>query len=311
MSGFRDGPSIEARGLCKRYGGRTAVDGLSFTVPPGRVTGFVGPNGAGKSTTLRMLLGLDTPDSGTALIGGRPYTRLGEPLATVGALLDSEALHPGRRARDHLLWLAHYSGFPARRVDLVLDRVGLTPAARKRAGGFSLGMRQRLGIAAALLGDPPVLILDEPVNGLDPEGVRWIRRLLRSLAAEGRTVLVSSHLMSELEDTADHLLVIGRGRLLADTEVSDLLDAVSGDRVALRTDRRAEALTVLSGAGATVVMNGPDSLTVTGLPAQQVARLLGADSVPFRELTRHRATLEEAYMELTSDDAEFTAREAS
>ncbi|WP_353943481.1 ATP-binding cassette domain-containing protein [Streptomyces sp. HUAS MG91] len=311
MTGFRDGPAIEARGLCKRYGGAVAVDGLSFTVRPGRVTGFVGPNGAGKSTTLRMLLGLDAPDSGTALIGGKPYTALDEPLATVGALLDSEALHPGRRARDHLLWLAHYSGFSTRRVDLVLDQVGLTPAARKRTGGFSLGMRQRLGIAAALLGDPPVLILDEPVNGLDPEGVQWIRRFLKSLAAEGRTVLISSHLMSELEDTADHLLVIGRGRLLADTDVADLLDEVSGERVALRTTRRADALMVLSGAGATVVMNGPDSLTVTGLPAQRVAELLGADSVPFSELTRHRATLEEAYMELTSETAEFTAREAS
>ncbi|MEU6841018.1 ABC transporter ATP-binding protein [Streptomyces sp. NPDC046716] len=311
MKEFRDSPAVEARGLCKRYGQDVAVDGLSFTVPPGRVTGFVGPNGAGKSTTLRMLLGLDAPDSGTALIGGKPYTELAEPLATVGALLDSEALHPGRRARDHLLWLAHYSGLPARRVDLVLDQVGLTPAARKRTGGFSLGMRQRLGIAAALLGDPPVLILDEPVNGLDPEGVQWIRRFLKSLAAEGRTVLVSSHLMSELEDTADHLLVIGRGRLLADTNVSDLLDEVSGERVALRTSRRAEALMVLSGAGATVVTDGPESLTVTGLPAQKVAELLGADAIPFSELARHRATLEEAYMELTAQEAEFTAREAS
>ncbi|MFD8572408.1 ABC transporter ATP-binding protein [Streptomyces sp. NPDC059639] len=311
MTDDMKGPAVEARGLCKRYGGDIAVDELSFTVLPGRVTGFVGPNGAGKSTTLRMLLGLDAPDSGTALIGGKPYTELDEPLATVGALLDCEALHPGRRARDHLLWLAHYSGFPARRVDLVLDQVGLAPAARKRAGGFSLGMRQRLGIAAALLGDPPVLILDEPVNGLDPEGVQWIRRFLKSLAAEGRTVLVSSHLMSELEDTADHLLVIGRGRLLADTDVGELLDEVSGERVALRTSRRAEAMTVLSGAGATVVVNGPESLTVTGPTAQKVAELLGAQAIPFSELSRHRATLEEAYMELTSSSAEFTAREAS
>ncbi|MFE6893847.1 ABC transporter ATP-binding protein [Streptomyces sp. NPDC057694] len=311
MTDDMKGPAVEARGLCKRYGGDIAVDELSFTVLPGRVTGFVGPNGAGKSTTLRMLLGLDAPDSGTALIGGKPYTELDEPLATVGALLDCEALHPGRRARDHLLWLAHYSGFPARRVDLVLDQVGLAPAAKKRAGGFSLGMRQRLGIAAALLGDPPVLILDEPVNGLDPEGVQWIRRFLKSLAAEGRTVLVSSHLMSELEDTADHLLVIGRGRLLADTDVGELLDEVSGERVALRTSRRAEAMTVLSAAGATVVVNGPESLTVTGPTAQKVAELLGAQAIPFSELSRHRATLEEAYMELTSSSAEFTAREAS
>ncbi|MFD6620034.1 ABC transporter ATP-binding protein, partial [Streptomyces albidoflavus] len=199
--------TIEARALHKRYGDTVAVDALSFCVRPGRVTGFVGPNGAGKSTTLRMMLGLDSPDSGEALIGGRTYARLDDPLGTVGALLDCEALHPGRRARDHLLWLAHYSGVPARRVDHVLDQVGLAPAAKKRTGGFSLGMRQRLGIAAALLGDPPVLILDEPVNGLDPEGIQWIRRFLKGLAADGRTVLVSSHLMSELQDTADHLVV--------------------------------------------------------------------------------------------------------
>ncbi|WP_420037918.1 ABC transporter ATP-binding protein [Streptomyces sp. cg28] len=305
--------AIEVRGLCKRYGETVAVDDLSCTVRPGRVTGFVGPNGAGKSTTLRLLLGLDTPDSGEALIGGRPYRALPDPLGTVGALLDCEALHPGRRARDHLLWLAHYSGLPARRVDLVLDRVGLTPAARKRTGGFSLGMRQRLGIAAALLGDPSVLVLDEPVNGLDPEGIQWIRGFLKSLAAEGRTVLISSHLMSELEDTADHLVVMGRGRLLADTDVGDLLDAVSGERVALRTSRRAEAMMILTGEGATVAMNGSDALAVTGLPAERVASLLGAEAVPFSELSRHRATLEEAYMELTAAAAEFTApeREAS
>ncbi|NEB77254.1 ATP-binding cassette domain-containing protein [Streptomyces sp. SID14478] len=301
--------TIEARGLCKRYGDTLAVDALGFRVLPGRVTGFVGPNGAGKSTTLRMLLGLDAPDRGQALIGGRPYAALAEPLTAVGALLDCEALHPGRRARDHLLWLAHYSGLPARRVDLVLDQVGLASAAKKRAGGFSLGMRQRLGIAAALLGDPRVLILDEPVNGLDPEGIQWIRGFLKSLAAEGRTVLVSSHLMSELQDTADHLLVIGRGRLLADTDVGELLDAVSGQRVALRTARRAEAMTLLTGAGATVAMTGPDALTVTGLPAQRVAALLGEQAVPFSELSRHRATLEEAYMELTAGTAEFASAE--
>ncbi|MYW68850.1 ATP-binding cassette domain-containing protein [Streptomyces sp. SID8379] len=303
--------TIEARGLCKRYGSTTAVDGLSFTVEAGRVTGFVGPNGAGKSTTLRMMLGLDRPDSGAALIGGQDYTRLADPLSTVGALLDCEALHPGRRARDHLLWLAHYNGLPSRRVDLVLDQVGLASAAKKRAGGFSLGMRQRLGIAAALLGDPPVLILDEPVNGLDPEGVQWIRRFLKSLAAEGRTVLVSSHLMSELQDTADHVIVIGRGRLLADTGVAALLDEASGERVALRTGRRAEALAVLAGADATVAVTGPDSLTVTGLAAEEVVARLGAHGIPFSELARHRATLEEAYMELTGAATEFTAQEAS
>ncbi|MFE0099352.1 ATP-binding cassette domain-containing protein [Streptomyces sp. NPDC059009] len=299
------GVPIEARGLSKRYGTTVAVDDLTFTVQPGKVTGFVGPNGAGKSTTLRMVLGLDAADRGEALIGGRPYAALGDPLTVVGALLDSEALHPGRRARDHLLWLAHYSGLPRRRVDAVLDLVGLASAAKKRTGGFSLGMRQRLGIAAALLGDPPVLILDEPVNGLDPEGVQWIRVFLKSLAGEGRTVLVSSHLMSELQGTADHLVVIGRGRLLADTDVASLLDAASGERVALRTERRAEALMVLTGAGATVAVTGPDSLTVTGLAAERVVALLGAEGVPFSELARHRATLEEAYMELAASEGEF------
>ncbi|MFZ3569548.1 ABC transporter ATP-binding protein [Streptomyces sp. BH097] len=299
--------TIEARGLCKRYGATMAVDDLSFTVEAGRVTGFVGPNGAGKSTTLRMMLGLDRPDSGAALIGGQDYTRLADPLSTVGALLDCEALHPGRRARDHLLWLAHYNGLPSRRVDLVLDQVGLASAAKKRAGGFSLGMRQRLGIAAALLGDPPVLILDEPVNGLDPEGIQWIRNFLKSLAAEGRTVLVSSHLMSELQDTADHVIVIGRGRLLADTDVAALLDEASGERIALRTGRRAEALAVLAGADATVAVTGPDALTVTGLAAEEVVARLGAHGIPFSELSRHRATLEEAYMELTGGAAEFSA----
>jgi ABC-2 type transport system ATP-binding protein len=222
--------TIECRGLRKRYGSTTAVDGLSFTVAPGRVTGFVGPNGAGKSTTMRMVLGLDTPDDGAALVGDRPYRSLRDPLRRVGALLDAGALHPGRRARDHLRWLAQSNGLPRRRVDEVLDLVGLAGVAGRRAGGFSLGMRQRLGIAAALLGDPPVLLFDEPVNGLDPEGVRWIRGLLRGFAAEGRTVLVSSHLMAELADTADHLIVIGRGRLIADTSVRELL---GGRRVTL------------------------------------------------------------------------------
>jgi ABC-2 type transport system ATP-binding protein len=217
--------TIEVRDLRKRYGRTVAVDGLSFRVEPGHVTGFVGPNGAGKSTTMRVILGLDRPDSGTALVGGRPYRTLRTPLREVGALLDAGAVHPGRRARDHLRWLAHSNGLPRRRVDEVLDLVGLTSAARRRAGGFSLGMRQRLGIAATLLGDPPVLMFDEPVNGLDPEGMYWIRGFLRSLAAEGRAVLVASHLMGELEDTADHLVVVGRGRLVADTTVRALLAA--------------------------------------------------------------------------------------
>jgi len=299
--------TIAVSGLSKTYAGTVAVDALSFTVPPGRVTGFVGPNGAGKSTTLRMLLGLDAPDSGSALIGGRPYRTLRDPLRTVGALLDAEAVHPGRRARAHLLWQARYNGLPARRVDEVLEQVGLESAAGKRAGGFSLGMRQRLGIAGALLGDPRVLILDEPVNGLDPEGIRWIRGLLRSLAAEGRTVLVSSHLMSELQDTADHVIVIGRGRLLADTAVDALLAAASGDRVVLHTSRRAEAMTVLAAAGGTVSVLGADALTVSGLPAERVAAELSGGAVPFSALAPHRASLEEAYLDLTRDATEFRA----
>ncbi|MFC6016723.1 ABC transporter ATP-binding protein [Plantactinospora solaniradicis] len=297
--------TIEARGLRKRYGSTLAVDDLSFTVAAGQVTGFVGPNGAGKSTTMRMILGLDAPDGGTALVGGRPYHSLRTPLREVGALLDAGAVHPGRRARDHLLWMAHSNGLPRRRVDEVIEQVGMGPAARRRAGGFSLGMRQRLGIAAALLGDPPVLLFDEPVNGLDPEGIRWIRGLLRSLAAQGRAVLVSSHLMTELEGSADHLVVIGRGRLIADTSVAALLATASGDRVALRTTKRAEAMAALANAGATVAAIDAETVTVSGLPAQRVVALLTERGLPFSEVVAHRASLEEAYMELTRDAAEF------
>jgi ABC-2 type transport system ATP-binding protein len=299
--------TIEVRELRKRYGSTVAVDGLSFTVEPGQVTGFVGPNGAGKSTTMRVILGLDRPDEGTALIGGRPYRDLPVPLCRVGAMLDADAFHPARRARHHLLWMAHYNGLPKRRVDEVLELVGLASAARKRAGGFSLGMRQRLGIACALLGDPPVLMFDEPVNGLDTEGIRWIRGFLRSLAAEGRAVLVSSHLMSELEDTADRLVVIGRGRLLADIGVPELLDEASGGRVELRTVRRGDAMTVLARAGATVAATDGDALTVTGLPAERVIELLNEGGVPFSGVSEHRASLEEAYMDLTRDAVEFRA----
>ncbi|GAA4076903.1 ABC transporter ATP-binding protein [Actinomadura miaoliensis] len=293
--------TIEVRGLRKSYGSAVAVDDLTFGVAPGRVTGFVGPNGAGKTTTLRLILGLDRPDAGTALVGGRPYLSLRGPMRHLGAMLDASAVHPARRARDHLLWMAHAAGLPARRVDEVLDQVGLASVARKAVGGFSLGMRQRLGIAGALLGDPPMLIFDEPVNGLDPEGVRWIRELLRSLAAEGRAVLVSSHLMGELEDTADHLVVIGRGRLVADTPVETLLAAASDDRVVVRTDRRRDAMTVLSRAGATVASGGPGQVTVSGLPAERIAAVLTGEGVPFTGLAGHRASLEEAYMELTRD----------
>ncbi|TDD61444.1 ABC transporter ATP-binding protein [Actinomadura rubrisoli] len=306
--------TIEVQGLRKRYGPTVAVDGLSFTVGPGQVTGFVGPNGAGKSTTMRMILGLDRPDGGTALVGGRPYRTLRTPLCRLGAMLDAAAVHPARRARDHLLWLAHANGLPSRRVDEVIELAGLAGVARRPAGGYSLGMRQRLGIAAALLGDPPVLMFDEPVNGLDPEGITWIRGLLRSLAAEGRAVLVSSHLMSELEGGADHLVVIGRGRLIADTGVAELLDAASGGRVHLRTTGRQEAMTVLAHAGATVAADGRDAVTVSGLPSERIIALLTGAGVPFSGIAEHRASLEEAYMELTRDAVEFhavTGRERS
>lgn len=299
--------TIEVRNLQKRYGSTVAVDGLSFTVEAGQVTGFVGPNGAGKSTTMRMILGLDAADAGTALVGGRPYRSLPQPLHRVGALLDAGAVHPGRRGRDHLLWMAHSHGMPARRVDEVIELVGLAAAARRRAGGYSLGMRQRLGIAAALLGDPPVLMFDEPVNGLDPEGIAWIRDLLRSLAGEGRAVLVSSHLMGELEGTADHLVVVGRGRLIADTSVRELLATASGGRVLVRTAQRPEAMTLLAGAGAAVAAIDRDALTVTGLPAEQVVARLSGAGLSFAEVSAHRATLEEAYMELTRDSAQFRA----
>jgi ABC-2 type transport system ATP-binding protein len=306
-------PSIEVRGLHKRYGRTVAVDGLSFAVKPGEVTGFVGPNGAGKSTTMRLILGLDSPDEGEALVGGAAYRSLRTPLVKVGALLDAAAVHPGRRARDHLLWMAHSNGLSRRRVDEVLEQVGLAAVARRRVGGFSLGMRQRLGIAGALLGDPPVLMFDEPVNGLDPEGIVWIRGLLRSLAAEGRVIFVSSHLMSELEDTADHLLVVGRGRLIADTSVEKLRAAASGDRVDVRTSRRTDAMTLLANAGATVAAIDHELLTVHGLSGERIAGLLTGAGVPFSELRQHRASLEEAYMEITRDAVEFnvpTVRES-
>ncbi|SHM20498.1 ABC transporter ATP-binding protein [Actinacidiphila paucisporea] len=299
--------TIEVTGLRKRFGPTAALDGMTFTVTPGRITGFVGPNGAGKSTTMRVILGLDSADEGTALIGGLRYRALRNPLSHVGSLLDAGALQPSRSARGHLLWLAHSQGLPARRVDEVVDAAGLATAARRKAGGFSLGMRQRLGIAAALLGDPPVLIMDEPFNGMDPEGIVWMRGLLRSLAAEGRAVLVSSHLMSELQDTAHHLVVVGRGRVIADTSVADLIAAASGDRVTLRTTARAQAMTVLAQAGAVVAATGPETLTVSGIGSQRVAGLLGRAEVPFSEIGAHRATLEEAYMELTRDAVEFPA----
>jgi ABC-2 type transport system ATP-binding protein len=296
-------PTIEVQSLTKRYGRTLAVDGLSFAVPAGRVTGFVGPNGAGKSTTMRMVLGLAAPDDGAALVNGRPYAALATPLREVGALLDATALHPGRRAYDHLLWLARSNDLPRRRVDEVLELVGLTAVARRRTGGFSLGMTQRLGIAATMLGDPPALMFDEPVNGLDPEGVRWIRGFLRDLADEGRAVLVSSHLMSELQGTADHLVVIGRGRLIADTSVTELLRAASGDGVTVRTPDPGAAMALLARAGATVTGGAADTLEVRGLSAQRIADLMAAGDLRLHELTPRRASLEDAYMKLTREEA--------
>ena len=302
--------TIEVTGLRKRFGPTLALDGMSFMVGPGQVTGFVGPNGGGKSTTMRVILGLDAPDQGSALISGQPYPRLRRPLSQIGAMLDAAALQPGRTARNHLLWLAHSQGLSGRRVDEVIERAGLTSAARRKAGGFSLGMRQRLGIAAAMLGDPPVLMFDEPFNGMDPEGIVWMRGYLRSLAAEGRAVLVSSHLMSELQDSAGHVVIVGRGKVIADTSVAELIAAASGDRVTLRTSARSEAMTVLAHAGATVAATGRDTLAVSGLASEQVVARLGEAGVGFSEISAHRATLEEAYMELTRDAVEFRAQSA-
>jgi ABC-2 type transport system ATP-binding protein len=301
--------AIEVSSVRKRFGSTVALDGLSFTVAPGQVTGFVGPNGAGKSTTMRAILGLDALDAGLALIEGQPYDRLRHPLNHVGSLLDANALHPSRSARNHLLWLAHSQGLTARRVDEVLADVGLEAVARRKAGGYSLGMRQRLGIASSLLGDPPVLILDEPFNGLDPEGIEWARGFLRSLAAQGRALLVSSHLMSELQDTATHLVVIGRGRLVADTSVAELIAAASDGRVRLRTTARPQAAAVLAAAGATVAVIGSDTLTVSSLPPERIVTVLSESAVPFSEVSAHRATLEEAYMELTRDQVEYRPAE--
>ncbi|MEW9530427.1 ATP-binding cassette domain-containing protein [Microbispora sp. NPDC049125] len=300
-------PAIAVTGLRKRYGVTQALDGMSFSVHPGLVTGFAGPNGAGKSTTMRVILGLNAVEEGTALIEGKPYRSLRQPLNHVGSLLDAAALHPSRSARNHLLWLAHSQGLSARRVDQVIEQVGLTSAARRKAGGYSLGMRQRLGIAAALLGDPPIIMLDEPFNGMDPEGIIWMRGFLRSLAAQGRAVFVSSHLMSELQDTAHHLVVAGRGKVVADTSVAGLITAASRNRVALRTTSRADAMRVLARAGATVTAADPDAVAVSGLPPDRVVTLLRDSAVPFSEVSAYRATLEEAYLELTRDAVEFHA----
>jgi ABC-2 type transport system ATP-binding protein len=299
--------TIAVNGLRKRFGPVVALDGLSFTVAPGQVTGFVGPNGAGKTTTMRAVLGLDAVDEGTATIGGQPYRSLRRPLTHVGSLLDAAALQPSRTGRNHLLWLAHSQGLSSRRVDEVIVQAGFDKAARRKAGGYSLGMRQRLGIAAAMLGDPPVLMLDEPFNGLDPEGIVWVRGFLRSLAAQGRAVLVSSHLMSELEGAATHLVVIGRGRLVADTSVAELIAQASDGLVTLRTTARAEATAVLAAAGGTVATIAIDTLTISGLTTEQIIGRLNENNVPFFEVSAHRASLEAAYMDLTRESVEYRA----
>jgi len=303
--------TIEIDGLRKRFGPVQALDGMTFTVHPGQVTGFVGPNGAGKSTTIRVLVGLDAPDAGTATIDGRPYHSLRNPLGHVGSLLDAGALQPSRSGRNHLLWLAHSQGIKAGRVDAVIALSGLGSAARRKAGGYSLGMRQRLGIAAALLGDPAVLIFDEPYNGMDPEGIVWMKGFLRSLAAQGRAVLVSSHLMSELEDTAGHLVVVGRGHVIADTSVADLIAAASGHHVTLRTTAPADAMPVLTSAGAEVAVTGSGVLKVSNLSPERVVATLTSHAIPFSEVTAHRATLEQAYLELTSPSVEYRAEATS
>jgi ABC-2 type transport system ATP-binding protein len=299
--------TIEVDGVRKRFGHSLALDGMTFTVQPGLVTGFVGPNGAGKSTTMRVILGLDAPDEGQALVGGRPYQVLPRPMRLLGSLLDASAFQHGRSARNHLLWLAYSQGLPIARVAEVIQQAGLTDVARRKAGGFSLGMRQRLGIAAAMLGDPAILMLDEPFNGLDPEGIVWMRGFLRALARQGRAVLVSSHLMSELQDTADHLVIIGRGKVIADTSVADLVAAASGNRVTLRTAALPGAMAALDRAGAVAIATGPDTVIISGLSAQGVVTALGADGVQFSEVSAHRATLEQAYMEITRDAVEFRA----
>jgi ABC-2 type transport system ATP-binding protein len=299
--------AIEVSNLRKRFGPTVALDGMSLAVHPGQVTGFVGPNGAGKSTTVRVILGLDIADEGDAVVGGRRYQQLRHPLTQVGALLDAGSLQPSRSARNHLLWLAHSNRLPTSRVDAVIDLVGLRTAARRKAGGFSLGMRQRLGIAAAMLGDPPVIIMDEPFNGMDPDGIIWMRQLLRQLAAEGRAILVSSHLMSELQDVVDHVVVVGRGRVLADASIDELVARASGDQVILRTPAPADAARVLQHAGSSATAIEPNTLSVSGLTPQQVVEILTEARIPFSEVTAQRATLEDVYLQLTSGEAEFQA----
>jgi ABC-2 type transport system ATP-binding protein len=296
---------IEVDRLSKRYGRVTAVDGLSFTVRPGHVTGFLGPNGAGKTTTMRVILGLDAPTSGSALVGERPYRTMSRPLQQVGSLLDATAVHGARTAWLHLLSIARSNGIGPQRARQMLQLTGLDEVAQRRIRGFSLGMKQRLGIAVALLGDPPVLMFDEPVNGLDPEGVVWLRQLLRSLAAEGRTVFVSSHMMTEMALTADHLIIIGRGRLLADTPTDRFTVASTQAGVLVRSPRASDLAGLLTSRGAAVEADGGGGLTVTGMDAPAIADLAAEHGIPVHELVPRRASLEQAYLELTSDSTEY------
>ncbi|MEI4277115.1 ATP-binding cassette domain-containing protein [Klenkia terrae] len=300
---------IELRGLTKRYGDRLAVDDVTVTVQPGVVTGFLGPNGAGKSTTMRMVLGLDRPTAGTALVNGKPYAEHRDPLRQVGALLEARALHPGRTARAHLQSLAAAGGLPRERVDTVLELSGLTGVAGKRVGGFSLGMGQRLGVATALLGDPATVVLDEPVNGLDPDGVLWIRTLARRLAAEGRTVFFSSHLMAEMAVTADHLVVMGRGRLVADVSTAEFLRRAGGDGVRVRSPRAAELAGLLAGPDVAVESAEAGVLLVRGVPTEVIGDRAAAAGIALHELTAVQASLEEAFMALTADDREYRTEE--
>jgi ABC-2 type transport system ATP-binding protein len=298
---------IEVRGLTKRYGEKIAVDNLTFAVEPGKVTGFLGPNGAGKTTTMRCILGLDYPDAGTVTVDGHDYHDLDHPMREVGALLDAKAVHGGRSAYNHLLCLAQTNSLPKRRVGEVLELVGLTEVAKKRSKGFSLGMSQRLGIAATLLGDPNVLMFDEPVNGLDPEGILWIRNLMKALAAEGRTVFVSSHLMSEMENTADHLIVIGRGKLIAATSMKEFVAGASGASVRVRTPSADQLVRAVTAKGATTSTDEDGAIEVRGMSAEQIGDLAFGEGIRLHELATVRASLEEAYMEVTADSVEYHA----
>jgi ABC-2 type transport system ATP-binding protein len=300
---------IEVTGLTKRFGRTLAVDELSFTVTPGCVTGFLGPNGAGKSTTMRMMVGLDRPDAGQVLVAGRLYRDLPQPLRVVGALLDARWTHPRRSARTHLRWMARTNDIPAQRVDEVLEEVGLTAVAHRKAGGFSLGMSQRLGIAAALLGDPEILLFDEPVNGLDPEGIHWVRQLIRRLAAEGRTILISSHLLTEMASTADRLVVIGRGRLIAESAVDAFVAKAGAATVRVRSPRPQQLATALRAGGLEValdgVADGTRPMTVTGATTDRVGEIAGEAGIPLYELTAQNASLEQAYISLTADAVDY------